>query len=69
MDRLIPILALGGLLLFIFVLSLELLAAYRRKPNLWDSGLNALSGPRKAREKQDADLDELHRRVADILKK
>jgi hypothetical protein len=69
MDKLVPFLALGGLILFVVVLNLGLIAAMRRKPGLWEGGLKALSAARSARQKQEADLDELHRRVADIENK
>lgn len=73
MERLLPFLAVGLLILFVVALNLSLIAWMRRKPgphhDALSRGINALSADRKAREKQTADLDELHRRVSDLQKK
>jgi hypothetical protein len=65
-------LALGVLVLFVLILNLGLITALRRKPGEredgWTRGLKLLTrAPRAgqaARDKQAADLDELHRRVS-----
>ncbi|MBI3361277.1 MAG: hypothetical protein HY023_09220 [Chloroflexi bacterium] len=72
MDKLLPFLAVGALILFVVVLNLSLIAWARRKSGPADDalsrGINAASAARKAREKQEADLNELHRRVSGLKK-
>ena len=73
MDKLTPFLCLGALVLFVVVINLGLITALRRKPGATEDpllrSLKAASVGRKARQKQEADLDELHRRVEDLQKK
>ncbi len=63
---------LGGLVLFILGLNFSLITALRRKDGVagevWSRFLKSSSAGRAAREKQQADLDELHRRVDGLRK-
>jgi hypothetical protein len=68
--------ALAGLAIFIVLLNvglISLISALRHKPDdrggLLGRSLNAVSGARRADDRQKADLDELHRRVAELSKR
>ena len=61
--------ALAAIILFVVLLNLSLLSALRRKPGrpgALERGLQAISAVRQASGRQQADLDELRRRVAEL---
>ncbi len=66
MREILPYLCLGGLILFVVGLFASLLIPaeeWRRRGEVFSK---ALTSGQKGRQQQDADLDELRRRVADL---
>ena len=65
-------LIVGALVVFVGLLNVSLITALRRKPgssgNVWTRSLRAMTAGREAQEKQEQDLDELRRRVAELRK-
>ncbi len=64
--------ALAALIIFIVLLNVGLITALRRKPGspgALERSLRAMSESRRAGDRQKADLDELHRRVAELPKR
>jgi hypothetical protein len=64
--------ALAAVIIFVLLLNYGLISALRRKPGAGEGALSrslrAVSDARRAHDQQRADLDELHRRVAELDK-
>jgi len=64
-----PLIAIGLIAAIVLVSAAALISALRRRPGQGQSWVKAFSGAREQQRQQAAQMDELHRAVADLSAK